>query len=126
MRKITLLLLMLLLMGSLVFAQVRLVAGKVTDENGGAISGASVLEKGTKNGTSTNDDGTFSFRVKSGATLIISALSFGTKQVKAIDMVNVQLLKTSENLDEVVVTALGITRKKMNYLLQLSRSAEMM
>jgi len=113
MRKITLFLVVQMLMISLVFAQVRTVIGKVTDEKGVAVPGASILEKGTKNGASSNDDGTFSLRVKNGATLVISALSFENKQVKAADIVNVQLVKTTENLTEVVVTALGQSQSKV-------------
>ena len=112
MGKITLSLVVQLLLSSLIFAQVRTVTGKITDDKGFAIGGVSVLEKGTKNGSSTNDDGTFSLKVRNGATLIISALSFEDKLVKAADIVNVQMIKTTENLDEVVVTALGIKREK--------------
>jgi TonB-linked SusC/RagA family outer membrane protein len=118
MRKITLFLVVQLLIVSLVFAQQRTVTGKVTDDRGAAIAGASVMEKGTKNGASTNDDGTFSLRVKNGATLIISALSFENKQIKAsAENLNVQLIKSTENLNEVVVTALGIRRqsKELGY-----------
>lgn len=117
MRKITLILVVHLLMVSLVFAQVRTVTGKVTDEKGDAIAGASVMEKGTRNGASTSDDGTFSIKVKNGATIIISALSFETKQVKASDKLNIQLSKTTENLTDVVVTAMGQpkSRAKLGY-----------
>ena len=113
MRKIMLFLMVHLLMVTLVFAQQRTVTGKVTDEKGDAVAGASVMEKGTRNGASTSDDGTFSLKVKNGATLLISALSFGNKQVKAADMVNVQLVRTTENLTEVVVTALGQSQSKV-------------
>jgi TonB-linked SusC/RagA family outer membrane protein len=117
MRKITLFLVVHLLLVSVAFAQQRTVTGKVTDDKGAAIAGASVIEKGTKNGASTNDDGTFSLRVRNGATLIISALSFSERQVKASDNLSVQLIKSTENLDEVVVTALGIKRqsKELGY-----------
>lgn len=99
-------------MFSYVFAQTQTVTGKVTDDKGAAIAGASVLEKGTKNGTSTSSDGTFSLTVKKGAVLIIQEIGFQTKTEKAIDGISIQLSATTENLNDVVVTALGQSQKK--------------
>ena len=66
-------------------AQTTTVTGKVTDEKGAAIAGASVIEKGTKNGTAAANDGTFSLSVKPKAILVITALGFDSKEVKATD-----------------------------------------
>ena len=86
--------------------------GKVVDEKGAAISGATVLEKGTKNGTSTSSDGSYSIKVKSGAKLVIKAVGYGDIEVSAGSGVKSSLVAQSGNIDEVVVTALGIRRNK--------------
>ena len=65
------------------FAQTSTVTGKVIDDKGAPVVGATVIEKGTKNGVSAGLDGAFSLKVKSGATLVISALGFENKQIAA-------------------------------------------
>lgn len=128
MRKITLLLMTQLLMFSLVFGQVRIVTGKVTDEKGVAIAGITIMEKGTRNGTSTKDDGTFSLKVKPGATIQASALDYEAKQVKVTgDNLVIKLTKSVENLGEVVVTAMGIKRqpKEIGYSTAKISNAEL-
>ena len=65
------------------FAQTTPVTGKVIDDKGAPVSGASVMEKGTKNGTTTGPDGSFSLKTKSGATLVVSGLGFENKQIAA-------------------------------------------
>ena len=52
------------------------ITGKVTDEKGAALSGVSVLEKGSRRGVSTASDGTFSIKVKKGAILLFSGVGF--------------------------------------------------
>lgn len=96
-----------------IFAQTT-ATGKVVDEKGAAISGATVLEKGTKNGTTTASDGSYSLKVKNGATLVISGVGFETYTVKAGNGVSSALKSTSESMTEVVVTALGVKRDKRN------------
>jgi outer membrane receptor protein involved in Fe transport len=89
------------------------VTGTIVD-NAGPIPGASILVKGTTNGTVTQEDGTFSLSgVPTGATLLIS--NIGYKDVEVVwngGSVNVTLTEDKELLDEVVVTALGISREK--------------
>ena len=63
------------------FAQTSTVTGKVMDDKGSPVPGATVIEKGTKNGVSAGNDGAFSIKVKNGATLVISALGFENKQL---------------------------------------------
>ena len=65
------------------FAQTSPVTGKVMDDKGSPVSGATVIEKGTKNGVSAGLDGAFSIKVKKGATLVISALGYENKQIDA-------------------------------------------
>lgn len=88
------------------------VTGKVTDDKGAGIAGATILEKGTRNGTSAGSDGAFSLKIKSGATLVISALGFETKEVKASASVTVQLTTDVKALSEVVVTGVGVATSK--------------
>jgi len=79
--------------------------GKVTDETGEPLIGASVLEKGTTNGTTTDIDGNFSFDVPEGATLIISYTGYASQEVVVGNdgIVNV-VLKGGVILEELTVT----------------------
>jgi TonB-linked SusC/RagA family outer membrane protein len=96
------------------------VTGKVTDSSGTPLPGASVREKGTKNGVATNANGSFTLSVKPGATLVISDVGYETLEVPASANVAVTLQSSITNLTEVVVTALGIKREKR----QLTYSAQ--
>ncbi|MBU3744138.1 MAG: SusC/RagA family TonB-linked outer membrane protein, partial [Sediminibacterium sp.] len=90
------------------FAQTTSVTGKVVDEKGAPVSGASVLERGTKNGANTANDGSFSLKVKPGATLVISGLGFETKQMVASSgNLMIELTPDVKSLNEVVVTGFG-------------------
>ncbi|UAY52362.1 SusC/RagA family TonB-linked outer membrane protein [Ferruginibacter albus] len=115
MRKIALLLTVLLCSTALVFAQSQ-VKGKVTDsKDGSPLSSISVKVKGTTSGASTAADGSFTVDITgSSATLEISGVGFTPKTIKvsAGETVSVSLEKATQNLTEVVVTALGIKREK--------------
>ena len=88
------------------------VTGKVSDATG-PIIGASVVEKGTANGTITDLDGNFSLNVKAGATLVVSYVGYKSEEVKAErGPLNITLKEDAKALDEVVVTALGIKRER--------------
>jgi len=97
---------------SQVYAQSQTTTGKVTDDKGATVSGATVSEKGTKNGTATGSDGSFSLKVKPGATLVIASLGFETKEVAAAAMVNIQLATDVKVLSDVVVTGVGFATSK--------------
>ena len=95
------------------FAQTSTVTGKVIDDKGAPVVGATVIEKGTKNGVSAGLDGAFSLKVKSGATLVISALGFENKQIAATSSnLMVQLITDVRSLSEVVVTGVGAATSK--------------
>jgi TonB-linked SusC/RagA family outer membrane protein len=95
-----------------VVQQANKVTGAVKDALG-PIIGASVMEKGTSNGTITDMDGKFSLNVRSGATLVISYVGYKPKEVKASQSsLNIVLEEDSKMLSEVVVTALGIKRER--------------
>lgn len=95
------------------------VSGMVTDANGQPIPGVSVVEKGTSNGTATDFDGNYSITLSQpNATLIFRSIGFAKKEVVANQAtLNVTMAEDMENLDEVVVTALGIKQetKKLGY-----------
>ena len=57
-------------------AQNLTINGKVTDEKGDPISGASVQVKGTRTGTTVNTDGSFTLKAANGASLVVSALGY--------------------------------------------------
>ncbi len=95
------------------FAQTSTVTGKVMDDKGSPVPGATVIEKGTKNGVSAGNDGAFSIKVKNGATLVISALGFENKQLAASNSnLMVQLITDVRSLSEVVVTGVGAATSK--------------
>ena len=112
MRKILTLLMCIVFGLSQVNAQSQTATGKVTDDKGATVSGATVSEKGTKNGTATGADGTFSLKVKPGATLVIASLGFESKEVAAAAMVNIQLATDVKVLSDVVVTGVGFASSK--------------
>ena len=93
-------------------AQTLIVSGKVTDDKGAPVALATIIEKGTKNGTTANNEGVFSLKVKTGAKLVISALSYESKEVDAASNVSVQLPQDSRSLSEVVVTGVGVATSK--------------
>ncbi|MBS1591006.1 MAG: SusC/RagA family TonB-linked outer membrane protein, partial [Bacteroidetes bacterium] len=103
-----------ILVGSIAMGQTRSVTGKVTDSKGSPIPSASVMIKGTKNGTSTDANGVFKISAKTGATLAISAVNYKPLEVRvgSENTINVTLADYVSNLDEVVVTAGGITTKR--------------
>lgn len=92
------------------------VSGKITDDYGNPIPGASVVEKATKNGTIAGADGSFSLKTKQGAILEISGLGFVSRDVKVNGPTLAISLQTSTAaLNEVVVTGVGVatSRKKL-------------
>jgi TonB-linked SusC/RagA family outer membrane protein len=94
-------------------AQSSTVTGKVVDDKGSPVNGASVVEKGTRNGTSAGVDGTFSLKVKTGASLVISALGFENKTMAASSSnLAISLAPDVKALSEVVVTGSGVATSK--------------
>ncbi len=89
------------------------VTGQITDENGVPLAGASVLEKGTGNGTITDFDGNFSIDVESDAVLQFSYLGYKSQEVSVggRTSINVQLEADATLLEDVVVVGYGTQRK---------------
>jgi TonB-linked SusC/RagA family outer membrane protein len=96
------------------FAQTREVTGTVIyADDGEPVIGASVAVRGTAIGTVTDMDGKFSLNVPSNArTITISFVGMKTQEVEVASVLNIVLESDAQVLDEVVVTALGITREK--------------
>ena len=89
------------------------VSGVVTDDTGSPLPGVNVVEKGTSNGTSTDFDGNYAISVDANATLVFSSLGYKTKEVgvNGRSTVNTSIAEDASELDEVVVTALGIRKE---------------
>lgn len=99
------------------FAQNRTVTGKVTDsKDGSPVSGASVQVKGSRTGTSTKNDGTFSLSVPSDATvLVITSVGYDRQEVSISGTSAIEVsfvANAGANLNEVVVTGYGSSKKK--------------
>ncbi len=116
MKKITSVIVCMLFIGISVIAQDIQLTGKVTGaEDGTVLPGVSVVVKGTTIGTTTSADGLYSLTVPEGATIVFSFIGMKTKEVvlpagqKILDVV---LEEEITGLEEVVVTALGISREK--------------
>ena len=115
MRKLTFLLACLILVGvGLVNAQTKSISGKVFSvDDGQPIIGATVRVKGTSNGTITNTDGEFRINLPENATsLVFSYVGMKTVEVEARNGMTVKLESDSRQMDEVVVTAMGIKRSE--------------
>ena len=103
------------------FAQQKTVSGTVSDENGLPLIGTTVLVVGTSSGTTTDFDGNYSIRAKTGDVLSYSYVGYATQNITvgAASTINLAL-QPDNTLDEVVVTALGIKRdeKSIGYSTQ--------
>ena len=108
-----LLLLVACLASAQAWAQTSSISGRVTASDGGALPGATVLERGTTNGVSTNADGAFSLSVQPNATLVISSVGY-TAQTIAVgsqSVLNVTLAASATQLSEAIVVGYGTQTK---------------
>ncbi len=113
MRRILTLFTMFMLCGVLAFAQNRVVAGKVADENGNPVPFASVKVKGSKSGVSADANGQYTIRVKDGDVLEISGTGFKAKEVNVGTQtyINTSMEKAAGSLTEVVITSAFNTKR---------------
>jgi TonB-linked SusC/RagA family outer membrane protein len=114
-KKITILLVTLLVSAGTLWAQNLSVNGVVVDKNSGeTLIGASVAQKGVKNGIITNVDGAFSISVPVGSTLVISYIGYVSQEVVVRNetKLRIQLNPDSKSLDEVVVVGYGTQKVK--------------
>ena len=90
------------------------ITGTVVDAQGPVI-GASVMEKGTTNGTVTDFDGNFTLNVNPGATIVISYIGYETQEIKVGNQSNINITLNEDDavLEEVVVVGYGVQKKKL-------------
>lgn len=109
------------------FAQEKTITGTVSDLSG-PLPGASIVIKGTTKGVSADYNGHYSIKTKVGDVLLFNFIGYDTKSVTVgkSNVINVTLTESSQQLDEVVVTNLGI-KKKTGYVtssIQVVKSQE--
>ncbi len=95
--------------------QGRRITGKVvTNENDSAVAGATVIVKGSKISAVTAMDGTFSLTAPANSTLIISSIGFVTQELRVSNaaVLNVFLVSTQQNIQQVVVIGYGTAKRK--------------
>ena len=96
------------------FAQDKAVSGTVSDDSGMPVAGVNIIVQGTSSGTQSDFDGNYSIMVSEGAVLTFSYVGYSTesRSVGSSDTINVSLSEDVAQLEEVVVTAQGITRER--------------
>ena len=106
-----------------------IITGKIVDKNGEAIARVSVTLKGKGTGTATDANGVFSIEAERGDILVFSSVGFEVQEVTVGTSNNysIKLVEKNNELDEVVVTALGIQRKakSLTYSTQKVNNAEL-
>ena len=109
-----LIILIVIIQSSFVWAQTRSVTGTVIDKDGIGIPGVNIIETGTTNGVTSDFDGDFSISVNDNSTLTISYVGFVTQVVpiKGKTTINVTLEEDVARLDEVVIIGYGTVKKK--------------
>ena len=106
------------------------IKGKVVDENGSPVAGATVTIKGTTTSIATNDAGEFTLNAASAnVTLVISSVGFETTEIRSTGApLTIKLATSAGNLDDVVVTALGVKRERrsIGYAVSTVKADEIM
>ncbi|MEL6255867.1 MAG: TonB-dependent receptor [Bacteroidota bacterium] len=89
------------------------IRGTILDENGRALSGASIVVKGTTRGTISGDNGIFTIAASQAETLVFSFIGYATQEISVGDQstIEVQLSEEVSSLDEVVVVAYGVQKR---------------
>ena len=99
-----------LMLCTIMYAQQE-ITGTVIDETGEGVIGATVMEKGTSNGTVTDFDGNFKLKVDAGKTLVISYIGYLTQELPAQNGMKVAMKSDALLIEEVVVTGYTTQRK---------------
>ncbi len=107
--------LLLVLIVQLTFAQEKTISGTVADDTGLPLPGVNIIIKGTTSGTQSDFDGNYTIQAAVGQTLVYSYVGFETQEIAvgASNKMNVTM-QAGSVLDEVVVTALGVSREKQS------------
>lgn len=105
------------------------VSGTVVDQGGSPLPGVSVIINGTSIGTITDIDGKYSIQAESNQSLVFSSIGMKTliREIGDVSVINITMEDDNELLDEVVVTAMGISREKkaLGYAVQDVKSDEL-
>ncbi len=112
-KNLQMLVILLMMISTPVFAQT--ITGKVTSApDGQTLPGVSVLVKGTTNGTTTDVDGKYTLSVASSEKLVFSFIGYKTVEVDVANRstIDLELVEDASQLNEVVVTALGIPKEQ--------------
>jgi len=99
----------------LAFSQTKVVTGKIIDDKGAAVQGATVSVKGAKGGTTTDVNGAFSITVPAGTkSLIVSSVGYTQQELSIANetTLNVSLVASSQSLNDVIVIGYGTTTRK--------------
>ncbi len=112
------------------FAQQKKISGTVLSSDDTPVAAATVLIKGEKTGTQTDANGHFTINASPGNTLVISAIDFSTQEIRVgnSSTFSITLQRGTGELEEVVVTALGIKkeRKALGYAVSDLNAKELM
>ncbi|MCQ0110462.1 SusC/RagA family TonB-linked outer membrane protein [Zhouia amylolytica] len=127
---LTIMVFVCLLSGQTIWAQDKTITGTVTGASDGVpLPGVTVMVKGTSTGTSTDFDGNYSLSAPSDGVLVFSYVGFTTQEITIAGktVVNVSMTEDTQQLDEVVVTALGIKKetKKIGYAMSEVKGEEL-
>lgn len=103
-----------MLFGLAVFAQQKVITGRVTDKDGIGIPGVSVLAKGSPTGTQTSADGSYSLTVSQDVSrLVLSSVGYGTQEISISgSTADAVMVATDQELNEVVVVGYGTARRR--------------
>ena len=113
MRKLLFYMLGMLVACSQLLAQNRAISGRITDENGGPVFGASVVIKGTSSGTTTSPTGNFSLTVPAGArALVVSGIGFADQEITLGTETNLAISLKGQVADMEAVVVTGYTRER--------------
>ncbi len=101
---------LLILASTITYAQSE-ITGTVVDETGEGVIGATVMEKGTSNGTATDFDGNFKIKVNAGAIIVVTYIGYDPVEMATTNGMKVELKESTQALNEVVVTGYTTQRK---------------
>src|SRR6201996_4524116 len=101
-------------------AQKNTISGKITDDKGEPVPYATITIKGTHRSVAADQNGNFTLQADKNALLVISAIGFGASETSILADGHVYTLRNRNNMQEVVVTALGLkrTRNSLPYATQ--------
>ena len=102
---------LLCMVSTILYAQKIEATGTVVDQTGETVIGATIMEKGTSNGTITDLDGNFKLTTASGAKIVVSYIGFMTQELNAEPTMKIVLKEDAQSLQEVVVTGYTTQRK---------------